>query len=344
MARTKVAVALSGGKDSTAAVLLLQKQGHEVVALTMTLGIKGDGERIDRLKHLCASLHVPLQVVDFSGHFDRFVRHPFAAAYLADKTPNPCALCNREIKFGRFMDEMLRISGADLMATGHYAAVCIRDQKRFLCEPVEKRKSQIYFLALMEPKRLEKVVFPLSTVTVDEVRAMTRDLPLVNKQESQDVCFLAGSSLHEYLARELDMHAFRPGEIVDLKGNVLGRHQGLIHYTVGQRRGLRYAGGKRLYVVAKDSVRNRLVLAEEGALLSRRLRGVMAVYWRELHAGDVVTVKIRYQAEARAARVLSCSTEEFDLHFEEPVGAVTPGQIAVLYDGELIVAGAEIGY
>ncbi len=334
---------MSGGKDSTAAVLILQRKGYEVVAVTMAMGLEGDQERIEKLKILCSFLKVPLQVVEFSGPFDRFVRLPFASAYLSDKTPNPCAMCNREIKFGRFMEEALRISGANRLATGHYADICTLEGKKFLCEPLELRKSQIYFLALIDPGRLARVLFPLADKSLDEVRDMTRDLPLVNREESQDVCFLAGEKLSGYLSRELDAHhTGEPGEIVDSSGRVLGTHNGLVHYTIGQRRGLRFAAGRRMYVIAKDGLRNRLILGEEQELLSDRIRTILPVYWRPLLVGETLDVRIRYHATSHRARVISCSDEGFELALESPVLSVTPGQISVLYEKNHIVAGAEI--
>jgi len=228
------------------------------------------------------------------------------------------------------------------MATGHYAAISRNNEGLFLCEPKESRKSQIYFLALIDPSRLSRVVFPLADKSLEEVQAMTCDLPLVNRKESQDVCFLAGEGLSEYLSRELDLTEVKAGEIVDRQGKVLGTHQGLLHYTIGQRRGLRYAAGKRLYVVAKDSASKRLVLGEEAELLSQRVCATQAVTWRPLEPGEILSVKVRYQTQASVARVVSCSREGFELLLEKPVMSVTPGQIAVVYENDCIVAAGEI--
>lgn len=337
-----MAVALSGGKDSAAAVLLLQKRGFQVLGVTMALGLHDDVMRIAKLKQLCEVLNIPLQVVEFSGAFERFVRLPFASAYLSDKTPNPCALCNREIKFGRFMDEALRVSGARYYATGHYAAAENRGGRRLLCEPKELRKSQVYFLALLEPERLERVVFPLAEVGLEEVRRLTLDLPLVAPRESQDACFLEGRRLVDYLQGELTSESSGPGDIVDLDGKVIGRHSGLLHYTVGQRRGVGFAGGRRLYVIAKDGRRNRLVLGEKEALLSRRVRVLLPVYWRPLARDEILEVKVRYQTPAIPAKVVAVDGEGFELELLRPVLSVTPGQIAVLYQERCVVAAGEI--
>lgn len=342
MTEGKVAVAMSGGKDSAAAVLLLKEQGYDVTAVSMTLGLPTDPERVEQLKVLCSVLDVPLQVIEFSSLFDRYVRLPFASAYLADQTPNPCSMCNREIKFGRFMDEALRISGAQFFATGHYAAVCDHQQRKFLCEPVEIRKSQIYFLALIDPQKLDRVVFPLAGTGIDQVRAMTRKLPLANRKESQDVCFLAGGRLADYLANELDADAIRSGLIVDRTGRVLGEHRGLAHYTIGQRRGVGLAAGKRLFVVGKDGPNNRLIMGEAQELMADRLRAVQPVYWRALQPGETLEVKIRYQTPAVQVRVQACNDQGFELLFDKPAMSVTPGQTAVLYQGQRIVAAAEI--
>lgn len=342
MGDKKAVVALSGGKDSTAAVLLLKKTGHQVSGVNMALGLPGDDLTREKLKNLCSVLQIPLHILDLNRLFDRHVRQPFAGSYLAGTTPNPCALCNREIKFGRFMKEALAVSGADFMATGHYADIAETDGRLLLKEPVEGRKSQIYFMSLIDPGVLHRVRFPLAKMTVDEVRAMTRDLPLVNRQESQDVCFLGGEKLAGYLARELDPGMVQGGEIIDTEGKVIGRHQGLHHYTIGQRRGVGHAGGSRLYVVAKEMATNRLQLGPEEMLLTRQVDAVSPVYWRPLTVGEHLAVKIRYQTPARFGRVTRADENGFSLQLDEAVTAVTPGQIAVLYQGDCIVAGGEI--
>ncbi len=342
MSDRSAVVAMSGGKDSSAAVLVLQRQGYEVSAVTMALGLDDEQERIGKLKRLCEVLKVPLQVVEFSGVFERFVRFPFASAYLSDRTPNPCSQCNREIKFGRFMREALRISGAKVYATGHYASVRTLDGRLLLCEPYEQRKSQIYFLATIEPGCLTNVLFPLAEKSLDEVRDLTRDLPLVNRKESQNACFLEGRKLTEYLESELAPDAVASGDIVDTKGTVIGKHEGLVHYTVGQRRGVGFAGGRRLYVIAKDGRSNRLVLGEKEDLLSRGFRVIFPVYWRPLAQGEIVEVKIRYQTPALLAKVVKAGHEGFSLELPKPAMSVTPGQIAVLYQDHSVVAAGEI--
>jgi tRNA-specific 2-thiouridylase len=270
------------------------------------------------------------------------VRQPFAGSYLTGQTPNPCALCNREIKFGRFLREALDLTGADFMATGHYADTLEVGGRLLLREPLESRKSQIYFLALISPAVLSRVRFPLARHSLDEVRAMTRDLPLVNRDESQDVCFLGGEKLAAFLARELDGDVGNGGEIVDENGQLIGHHQGLHHYTIGQRRGVGLAGKSRLYVIAKDMESNRLQLGPESLLFTERIDAAAAVYWRPLVPGEALMVKIRYQTPARPVLVTRVDEQGFSLRLEEPISAVTPGQIAVLYDGDCIVAGGEI--
>ena len=191
----KVGVAFSGGKDSTASILILRKMGYEVSAFTMQLGITGEGERLARIRHLAEYIDVPLQTVDVRTAFKQKVISYFLASYRSGRTPNPCIVCNHHIKFKLLFDHVLTAEKNSLYATGHYADIAIQAGKKLLKEPRERRKSQIYFLSLIDPPVLNRVIFPLAGLTLAEVRAMVRGLPLANPEESQDVCFLQDKPL-----------------------------------------------------------------------------------------------------------------------------------------------------
>jgi len=336
-----VTVAFSGGKDSTAAALLLREQGRDVRALTMRLGLPDEDEKLSRIEHLSRALGVPWRLMDLRAAFREKVLGYFIDAYRRGLTPNPCVLCNRQIKFGLLVEELKKTLPAGLLATGHYAdKVCI-GERWFLREPADRKKSQIYFLAMVDPAVLAWVEFPIAGLPIAQVRAKVAGLPLANIDESQDACFLAGEGLPAFLRRHIS-GAFRGGDFLDAAGEKIGRHQGALHFTVGQRRGTGYASGRRLYVVARDMAANTVTLGTEEDLLSSSLTVSGPVYWRPLESGENVMVKIRYQKAGHEAEIVEASASRIRAVFAKPVRAVTPGQFGVFYDGDIIVAAGEI--
>ncbi len=336
-----VTVAFSGGKDSTAAVLLLREQGHEVRALTMRLGLAGEDETLSRIENLARALPVPWDIVDVRPAFKEKVLDHFIHAYYSGRTPNPCVQCNRHIKFGLLLAAMIENTPEGLLATGHYAATIRKGGRWFLQEPADRRKSQIYFLAMIAPAVLERVLFPIAGLAVEEVRAKVAGLPLANRKESQDVCFLQDEDLAAFLARHVPQ-GFHSGDFLDTGGKKIGRHQGALHFTVGQRRGTGHAAGRRLYVVGRDLAANTVTLGDEKDLLQDSLIVADPLFWRPLRVGEELSVKVRYQLRGHAAVINSAGTDPIRAVFKQPVRAVTPGQLAVFYDGDIIVAAGEI--
>jgi len=336
-----VTVAFSGGKDSTAAILFLREQGFKVQALTMRLGLPAEEEKLARIDNLARVLDVPWQVLDLRAAFKIKVLDHFTDAYRSGQTPNPCVLCNRHIKFGLLLSELNKSDPNSQFASGHYAAKNFRDGRWFLCEPVDRRKSQIYFLAMIEPAALEKIIFPIAALTISQVRAKVAGLPLANLEESQDVCFLQNETLASYLSRHIP-ESFADGDIIDIDGKKIGRHHGVIHFTVGQRRGTRHASDRRLYVVGRDMAANTVTLGDEQDLLSGSLTVANPVFWRPLQAGEKLQVKTRYQLHGQEAEIAEVSAARVRAVFKKPVRAVTPGQFGVFYDGDIIVAAGEI--
>jgi len=344
------AVAFSGGKDSTAAILLLREQGYAVRALTLRLGLANEEEKLARVENLARVLDVPWQVLDVRAAFRGKVLDCFVNAYRCGRTPNPCVLCNRHIKFGLLLNEVGKSDPAALLASGHYAAkVFIRDPEGprrggghwLLCEPADRRKSQIYFLAMIGPDALEKIIFPIASLTIDQVRAKVAGLPLANPEESQDVCFLQGEALASYLSRLLP-ESFVDGDILNVGGKKIGRHHGAVHFTAGQRRGTGHASDRRLYVVGRDMAANTVTLGDECDLLAAALTVTNPVFWRPLRIGEKLQVKVRYQLHGHEAEISEVSPACIRAVFKDPVRAVTPGQFGVFYDGDVIVAAGEI--
>jgi tRNA-specific 2-thiouridylase len=339
--RPSVTVAFSGGKDSTAAIQLLREQGYAVQALTMRLGLPAEDEKLARIENLARALAVPWQVSDLRHAFREKVLRYFLDSYRTGLTPNPCVVCNRQVKFGLLLAEAEKNSCGGLFASGHYADKVCLGQRWFLKEPVDRRKSQIYFLAMIEPIVLDRVLFPIASLTIQQVRAKVAGLPLANPEESQDVCFLQGENLDAYLSRHLP-DSFKAGDIVDRCGNKIGRHQGVVHFTVGQRRGTGHASDRRLYVVGRDLAANTVMLGDGEDLLSTSLAVQAPVFWRPLQVGEILSVKIRYQLYGHAAEIAEVSATHIRAIFKKPVRAVTPGQFGVFYDGDIIVAAGEI--
>jgi tRNA-specific 2-thiouridylase len=348
-----ILVALSGGVDSAVAAALLQREGRRVVGAKFRfVPAIETGEPPDVLdaRRIADHLGIALHVLDLADLFRARVIGRFTGEYLAGRTPSPCLYCNREMKFAalrRLADEI----GADAVATGHYARREIDPAagRPLLRCGVDRRKDQSYFLALLAPDDLERAEFPLGTWTKDRVRALARDLtlPVAEKAESQELCFVPGDDYRGFLAAHAP-EAARPGEIVDGAGRVVGRHPGIAGYTIGQRRGLGVAAGRALYVVAIDAARARVVVGDADDLFAD---GLVAQEWNWLvdpagladrEAAGAVRCRIRYKHPGVAARVSVGLAGEVTVRFAERQRAVTPGQAAVLYDGDRVLGGGWI--
>lgn len=342
MSMKKVVVGFSGGKDSTAAAILLKKQGYDVLALTMKLGLKGEEERIEKIKHLTEVLKIPFKTIDIRQAFEEKVIDYFLDAYANSMTPNPCVVCNNEIKFKLLMKEAFQKEKADFYATGHYAKKIEINNRFLLIEPEERKKSQIYFLSMIGNEALKRVLFPVSTVTLKKVREIVRNLPLAHKEESQDLCFLKNRNLMEFLKKHLSVHYFQDGDILDIKGNKIGQHIGAVYFTIGQRRGTRFSSDRKLYVVKKDVKNNTITLGDEDHLYSYNVEIVKPVFWRLVKVGEVFKAKFRYMSPFYDAKIIEVSEKFLKATFRDPVKSITPGQIGVFYDNDIIVAAGYI--
>ena len=363
--KMKALVAMSGGVDSSVAALLTKSAGYEVTGCTMKLwsgeetgetGAEGTGELSGGGKTCCTlddaedarsvarRLGFPFYVFNCRDAFREKVILPFVESYEAGRTPNPCIECNRHLKFGHLYRRAAEL-GCDKIVTGHYARIEEREGRFFLKKAADETKDQSYVLYCLTEEQLSHTLFPLGGITKQEVRELAEKHALVtaHKQESQDICFVPDGD-YAAVIRRIGGKNCPPGNFTDMQGKVLGTHKGIIHYTLGQRRGLGISAAEPLYVVKIDPVSNTVVLGRNEDLFSREL-DVPAFHWitGEVPAGEVrCSVKVRYRHKEQPA-VLRI-TEEGRAHivFDEPQRAVTPGQSAVAYAGDTVLGGGII--
>ncbi len=361
-----IAVAMSGGVDSSAAAVLLKEQGHPIVGLSMQLwnqrrapGTKADPKPDDRVRRntRCCSLddlwdarrvatHIgfPFYVLNLEDEFEETVVRPFVDTYLRGETPSPCVLCNNFVKFHHLVHKAEQV-GADRVATGHYARVRFDEERGrwLLLRGVDRRKDQSYFLFGLTQNQLSKTVFPLGELTKSEVREIARKagLPTFDKPESQEICFVEGSyaDFVEQYAGGSDREA---GDIVDMEGEVVGKHSGIHQYTVGQRKGL-VAAGRPRYVVRIEPGTNRVVIGDDADTNagSFRVRDTNWIAIDRLTDPIECQVQIRNRFEPRPATVFADNGETV-VRFDTPQRAVTPGQAAVFYWDDVVVGGGWI--
>ena len=342
--KKKVAVAMSGGVDSSAAAFLLKEMGYEVVGITMCLGVKTPDDKragccgkeaIDDAKKVCNRLKISHYAMDFSRELEEKVIGPFVEEYLKGRTPNPCVSCNRYLKFGSLLDK-IKIMGFDCLATGHYAKV----EDRTLKKPKDAGKDQTYFLYYIKKDSLSSILFPLEDLTKKEVRKIAgkANLPVAEKPQSRDICFIPEGNYKNFIMARVKN--IKPGPILDLEGNILGEHRGTVFYTIGQRGGLGMGGGNPFYVISINPLKNQVVVGSNSDLNSRGLiAGRINLLVEQLP--DVVFAKIRYthkEAECRISRKGS----KLRVIFNRQQRAVTPGQSVVFYKDEKVLGGGII--
>ncbi len=347
MPKGRVAVALSGGVDSSVAALLLKEAGYEVLGIYMRLWDSPYSEhQACEAKSICSTLSIPFHIVDLRKEFERYVVGYFCQEYQQGWTPNPCVACNQHIKFGFLLDKALTL-GADSLATGHYAQIEHSENGYHLLKAVDASKDQSYFLYTLNQGKLRYILFPLGGYTKAEVkqRAKQAGLPATVKP-SQDICFVSQKNYRAFLSQRFTN---MPGDIVDTQGEILGRHRGIANYTIGQRHGLGLASDKPLYVIKIEPGVNRIVLGEERGLYSQKVTA-LKLSWVEGKPPPepiTITAKIRYRSRAAEATLFPprhCEQSKAisDICFSQAQRAVTPGQAIVFYRGNELLGGGTI--
>jgi tRNA-uridine 2-sulfurtransferase len=359
---------MSGGVDSSTVAAMLRTEGYNVIGLTMQLWnqrrLAGKGGMPESVQGRCCSLDdvydarrvaqqigIPYYVVNHEERFERDVIRPFVEEYVSGRTPIPCSLCNNHLKFDQLLIVAQQI-GAARVATGHYARVAFDEARgRWLLKrPADTTKDQTYFLFGLTQEQLSRTIFPLGDMTKPEVRELARHhgLALAEKPDSQEICFVPGGDykrfIDAYLAERGEALPETAGDLVTTNGDVIGEHGGIHNFTVGQRKGLGVATGSPLYVIQISGANKQVVVGGEEHLYSRSLRArrVNLIVVDDLHEPMRVGVKIRHRHEPAAALIERSGDDEILVTFDEPQRAITPGQAAVFYDGEIVVGGGWI--
>ncbi len=357
MEKKKVVVGMSGGVDSSVAAYLLKEQGYDVIGVTMQIWQDEDRaiqeenggccglSAVDDARRVAADLGIPYYVMNFKKEFKRDVIDYFIEEYRQGRTPNPCIACNRYVKWESLLKRSLDI-GADYIATGHYARIVKLDNGRYtLMRSATLAKDQTYALYNLTQEQLSRTLMPVGEYSKDKVREIAEriNLQVASKPDSQDICFVPDGDYASFI-EETTGEKVVPGNFVDLDGNILGQHKGIIHYTVGQRKGLGLSLGKPVFVLEIRPETNEVVIGDNEDALSNTLRAnrINFMSVEELEGEKRVFAKIRYNHKGAWCTVKKSGEDEILCTFEEPQKAITPGQAVVLYDGDYVFGGGTI--
>jgi len=350
--KKRVAVAMSGGIDSSVAAFLLQKK-YQVFGITMFLG-SFHKQAVERAKTICNRLKISHHVIDLEQEFQKEIINPFVSEYCQARTPNPCILCNQRIKFGHLL-KVAQDLGADYLATGHYARIREINNQYILKKAKYKKRNQSYFLYRLSQAQLKKIIFPLGNMSKAQVEkiALQNNLYFQNQKESREICFIPDNDYRKFLENN-SFSCYKQGPIKDLKGNVLGKHNGLPFYTIGQRKGLVSGSKSPLYVVKIDKKENTIVLGPEKSLYKKQLVAKNIIWSNNQLPAEIkngliknkdITVKIRYRHKpAQISKIIldEVRPHQVKIEFKKAQRAITPGQSMVIYKGEQVLGGGII--
>ncbi|GAA0179666.1 tRNA 2-thiouridine(34) synthase MnmA [Clostridium sediminicola] len=353
--KKKVVIGMSGGVDSSVAAYLLKQQGYEVIGVTMQIWQEDDehAEReggccslsaVDDARRVADKLDIPFYVMNFRKEFQNKVIDYFVDEYLIGRTPNPCIACNRYIKFDSFLKKAKAI-GADYVATGHYAKITKEGDRYLLKSAIDDKKDQTYALYNLDQSMLEHTLMPCGEFTKPKIREIAKEIGLDvhNKRDSQEICFVYDNNHGKFIETQVPGKV-KTGNFVDEEGNVLGKHKGIVHYTIGQRKGLGLALGKPVYVVDINEKTNEVVIGSEEGIFRNKLiaSDLNFIPFEKLEEPMEIQAKIRYSAPKANATIIPLGEDRVKVVFEDKQRAITKGQAVVFYQDDLVVGGGTI--